>query len=180
MEGPKYRIGKGTEFLMLASAIAVDVITAMINIVSAVADIAAGLGLIIALIEFFITICVPAIFFFWFKVHGVGYFNFKKRKGWRLAGIIGELIPYLDIFWPGWIISIYNTCKAAREEDEEKFKKEQGGESGGSGRRGTRTSRRGSVAGSAGYRTARRGTEQIPATTRKRVPGQKQVGDKTA
>lgn len=120
-----------------------------------------GAGIIIELLCTALTwLLIIAIF----KFKGVNLISIKKVKGikskatkggnkWgKIASVVGEFIPFVDIFIPGFTLFAYYTYKETVEEDLEKIKKQNNAAA------ASRIYRRGSAPGSTGDRIKQRGT----------------------
>ena len=107
MAQPSYRISPETYKLMMAVAIVFDIVTAIMSVT-----------VIGAVPEFLLTLAIGGFLWLWFKLKGVNIISTKRWKG-KSFNFLVELIPYLDIIWPGWILLVRATYKAAKEVDDE-------------------------------------------------------------
>ncbi len=82
-----------TKFLMMMTAILIDVLQGIITFIPIAGQI----------INSLITPCAGFMFWLWFKLHGIP-FN-KKRTSWLMGGFIIELIPLLNVL-PTWTLAV--------------------------------------------------------------------------
>lgn len=148
------RISKGYLIFLVCLTLVLDITFIVLTLT--------GAGLVI---EFVLTAITWFLIIFLFQIKGVNLISLKqvkKIKGIKAKGansrgkvisVIGELIPGVDIFIPGYTLFVYYVYKETVEEDKAKLqiKEQQEQES------STRIPRKGSVEGSTGDRLAQRG-----------------------
>lgn len=148
-----HRISKVDLWVMITLSVILDVLSIILVLT--------GVG---AVIDLFLTIIAYALLIVLFRLKNVKIFSVstvkriaeskssKSGRG-RLAkkiwAMIGEFIPFIDLFIPGYTLFTYYTYKDAKDEDEAKTKS---GEQIKSSSYLQRIKRRGSVEGSIGNR----------------------------
>src|SRR5680860_663399 len=105
----KYRVDSMKGFLLISSALTIDITQALLNLF--------GIGIFIN------RIISPLVWFFylyWFNSLGIKFTKGNgKNLGISIVSVIIEIIPGIDLF-PGWTVANYLLIKASRREDKGK------------------------------------------------------------